>query len=78
MERERLVVVNLDEIAARWQIPVERVKYFITDCGMPVGDEARGKWFAENSELVLQEKQKAFNALLFPRPLRPEPTETPA
>ena len=53
MERDCLVVVNLDEIAARWQIPVERLVYFITFCGMPVEDEARGKWFAENSELIL-------------------------
>ena len=76
MERE-LVVVNLDEIAARWQIPVERVKYFITDCGMPVEDEERGRWFAEHTDLIMEEKRKAFDALLFPRPLRP-PTPEPS
>jgi hypothetical protein len=76
VERERLVVVNLDEIAARWQIPVERIKYFITDCGMPVEEKERGQWFAEHTDLILEEKRKAFDESLFPRHLRPEPTET--
>lgn len=75
MERE-LIVVNLSEIAARWQIPVERIQYFITDLDMPVEEEERGKWFAEHTDLVLEEKQKAFDASVFPGHLRPEPTET--
>ncbi len=73
---ERLRVVNLDEIAERWQIPVERVKYFITDCGMNPRQTAA--WVAKNQELFLREKQKAFEDSLFPRHLRPEPAESPA
>jgi hypothetical protein len=76
MKERGLIIVNLDEIAARWQIPVERIKYFITDCGMPVEEKERGRWFAKHTDLIMEEKQKAFDASLFPRKLRPEPTET--
>lgn len=72
-----MIVVNLDEIAARWQIPVERIKYFITDLNMPVDDAGRGQWFAEHSNLILKEKQQAFEANLFPAQVR-IPTATPA
>lgn len=73
-ENERgLTVVNLDELAQRWQIPVERVKYLIVDCGMDM--EAPEKWAAANSEIVLREKQKAFDESLFPQHLRREPAE---
>jgi hypothetical protein len=74
--KERLVAINLDEIASRWQIPVERVKYFIADCGMPVEEKGRGQWFAEHTDLILEEKQKAFDASLFPGKLRLETPET--
>lgn len=67
---ERLLVVNLDEIASRWQIPVDRIMHFIVECGMPMDDEGRGKWFAEHSDLVLKEKQEAFEAALFPQKFR--------
>jgi hypothetical protein len=70
-----LIVFNLDEIAARWQIPVERVNHFITDLGMPVSDEERGKWFSEHLYLILKEKRQAFEASLFALPLRPEPVK---
>jgi hypothetical protein len=79
MERKGITLVNLDEIAERWQVPVERIKYFITDCDLPVeDDEARGEWFAENSELILEEKRTHHESLIFPRELRPEATETSA
>jgi hypothetical protein len=78
MEREQLVVINLDEIAARWQIPVARVMYLIAELDMPVDDAGRGEWFADHSDLILKEKQDAFEASLFPRHSRPEPTKTPA
>ena len=75
MER-RILVVNLDEIASRWQIPVERIKYFITDCGMnPAKPE---KWGAKHWDLLMQEKQKAFDDSLFPRKFRPETPEPTA
>ncbi len=82
MER-KMVVVSLDEIASRWQIPVERIQYFITELGMPLTDTERGRWFSDHADLILQEKQKAFEDLLFPRRfrprhLRPEPAETSA
>lgn len=71
---ERLIVTSLDEIASLWQIPVDRVKYFITDGGMdPMKPE---KWAAENWEVFIKEKQAAFEASLFPGHLRPESTET--
>ena len=73
--KEKLIVISLNEISDRWQIPVERIQYFITELNMPVDDEGRGKWFAEHSELILSEQQKAFDDLLFPRPFRPEPAE---
>ncbi len=74
---ERLQIANLDEIAARWQIPVERVKHFISELGMPVDDARRGMWFAQHSDLILQEKQAAFEADLFPDRFR-TPTATSA
>ncbi len=73
---ERLRVVNLDEIAYRWQIPVERVKYFITDCGMDPRKSAQ--WVEDHKDLFLEEKRIAFEDSLFPRHLRPEPAESPA
>lgn len=74
MEREGLVVINLDNIAARWQIPVKRIQFFITDCGMdPL---LTAKWVEENQELFLAEKQKAFEDSLFPQHLRPEPMKS--
>lgn len=78
MNERGLIIVNLDEIAARWQIPVERIKFFITDCGMPVEEKERGRWIAEHTDLIMEEKRKAFEASLFPGKLRPEPTETTA
>ncbi len=69
------MVVNLDELAQRWEIPVERVKYLITDCGMDM--TAPEKWAAHHSEIVLKEKQEAFEDSLFPRHLRP-PAPEPA
>ena len=72
--KERFVVINLDALVSRWQIPVERIKYFITDCGLdPMEPE---KWAADNWELFLKEKQEAFEASLFPGKFRPESTET--
>jgi hypothetical protein len=75
---ERLLVVSLDDIAQRWEIPVPVIMHFIVDCNMPMEEETRSEWFDSHSDLILQEKQKAFEALLFPRPLRPEPSKTPA
>jgi hypothetical protein len=75
MDSDELVVVNLDELASRWQIPVERVMYFITDCAMPMDDEGQGKWFSDNWELVIAEKQKAFDASLFPEKFRQDQLE---
>lgn len=63
---EKLVVVSLDEIADRWQIPIAVIKLFITDHDMnPVCPE---EWFVNNSILILQEKQKVFEERLF-RPI---------
>jgi hypothetical protein len=71
MKERGLVVVDISELAKRWQIPVERVKYFIADCGMnPAQPE---KWGVEHWEILMQEKQKAFDDSLFPEKLRPEP-----
>lgn len=58
MEREfkPLVVVNIDEIANRWQLPVDRIKYFITDCDMnPAVPE---KWGVKNWDFLTQEMKK--------------------
>ncbi len=73
-----MLVVNMDEIASRWQIPVERIQYFVAELGMPLTDTERGRWFSDHADLILQEKQKAFEDLLFPGHLRPEPAETSA
>jgi hypothetical protein len=70
---ERLRVINLDELAIRWQIPVERIKYFITDCGMnPAQPE---KWAASHWEVFMKEKQEAFESSLFPEKLRTTVTD---
>lgn len=75
MER-KLFTCNLDEIASRWQIPVARVKFFITDLDMdPTKPE---KWAAAHWDIFISEKQKAFEDSLFPRHLRPEPSKTSA
>lgn len=68
--KEKLVVVDLDELGRRWQIPVDRIKYLIVECGMDM--TAPEKWAAENSEIVLKEKQKAFDEGLFPEKFRAE------
>ena len=69
MKEKGLVLVNLDELADRWQIPVTVVKGFIVDHGM--NPACYEDWVATNWELFIAEKQKAFEASLFPRPLRP-------
>lgn len=74
---EQLVVVNLNDIAHRWEIPVERIQYFIVECGLLV-NLPEEEWFASHSELILKEKQAYVELLLFPRKLRPEPSKTPA
>lgn len=76
MKENELLVVDLDEIATRWQIPVERVMYFITDLGLD--PQQPEDWVPEHWDLWIAEKQQAFDDLLFPRELRPEPAETPA
>jgi len=78
MEERKLLVVNIDEIADQWQIPVEMIIHFIVDLKMPMEDEAINRWFADHSELILEEKQKAFDDLLFPREFRPEPAKSAA
>jgi hypothetical protein len=77
MKERGLIVVDLEEISRRWQIPVERIKYFITDCGMPLTDKERGQWFSDHADLILQEKQKVFEDDLFPERFR-SPTATSA
>jgi hypothetical protein len=73
MEKENLVVVNLDEIASRWQIPIDRIKYFITDLGMdPVH---ASDWVVDNWRIWLVEKQVSFDDVLFPLELRPKLAE---
>jgi hypothetical protein len=69
MEERKLLVVNIDEIAAQWQIPVDTIIHFIVDLEMPLEDQALDRWFADHSELILKEKQNAFDNLLFPREL---------
>jgi len=65
---ERLRVVNLDEIAARWQVSVAVIQCFITDYGL---NPARpGKWVPDHWDLLIQEKQKAFEENLFPEKFR--------
>lgn len=76
MEDNGLIVVDLDEIATRWQLPVERVIYFISEMGMdPAQPE---EWVVDNWDIWISEKQEAFEALLFPRELRIEPAEASA
>jgi len=72
MKKEKLIVVNIDELASRWLIPVERVIYLITDCGMDM--QQPEKWAAQHWDLIMEEKRKAFDDLLFPRKFRPEAT----
>jgi hypothetical protein len=76
MESDPLIVVDLNAIAERWELPISVIQHFIVDCDMPVEEEKRGEWFDLNSDLVLEEKRKYFEDLLFPRELRPEPSET--
>ncbi len=74
---ERLRIRNLDELADHWQIPVDVVKYFITERGL---DPTRtGKWLADetNAALLIAEKQKVFEAAVFPERFR-TPTATSA
>ncbi len=61
-------MVDLDELAARWQIPVEVVKTFIVDYGMnPIHPE---DWVPDHWDLWISEKQKAFEASVFPARFR--------
>ena len=56
-------MVNLDEIADRWQLPIAVIMYFITDLNMdPVCPEM---FFVYNSDIILKEKQKVFEQKLF-------------
>ena len=73
---EKLVVVNIEELSSRWQIPVERVIYLITDCGMDM--RRPEKWAAQHWDLLMAEKQKAFEDRLFPKRFRPESVEVSA
>jgi hypothetical protein len=78
MKERTIIVIDLDGIAQRWQISLERVKYFITDCQM---DPAKpGEWAGklENWNLLIKEKQQAFDTSLFPGHLRPESSKTPS
>lgn len=68
MKEKEIFVVNIDELAQRWQIPVERVKYLIVECGMDMS--APEQWAAAHSEIVLKEKQEAFDNSLFPERFR--------
>ena len=73
MKERGLFVSNIDELAQRWQIPVERVQFYITDMGM---DPAKPEdWGVKHWDFLMQEQQKYFDESLFPRHLRPEPTE---
>ena len=76
MKKERLIVVNISELAARWQIPVERVVYLITNCGMDM--RRPEKWAVQHWDLFMAEKQKAFEDSLFPRRFRLEASEASA
>lgn len=75
MKSEPLNVIDLDEIAERWELPIAVIQHFIIDCDMPVEEGKRGEWFDLNSDLILEEKRKHFEDLLFPRELRPEPSK---
>lgn len=70
MER-KIALVNLDELANRWQIPVGRVKYFVTELGMnPMRPE---KWVAQHWDIFMAEKRQANDAYLlatFPERIR--------
>ncbi len=72
MKERGLIVVSLNEIAERWQVPVSVIQYFITDCGMPVEEKERGRWFAEHTDLILEEKRKTFEVNLFPKEIQKE------
>lgn len=72
MKERGLIVVSLNEIAERWQVPVSVIQYFITDCGMPVEEKERGRWFAEHTDLILEEKRKVFESNLFPKEIQKE------
>ena len=68
MKENELVVVNISELAQRWQIPVERVQYLIVDCGMDMSQPEN--WAADNWETLMREKRAAFDhdlAEMFPR-----------
>ena len=76
MKKEKLLVVNIHEFAARWQIPVERVIYLITDCGMDM--RRPEKWAVQHWDVFMAEKQKAYEDSLFPGKFRPEASEAAA
>lgn len=59
-------------------LPMERVVYLKTECGMLVSEPEFSTWFVENAALVLAEKKAYFEASLFPRKFRPEPAEPSA
>ena len=59
-------------------LPLERVEYLHTECGMPFDDEGFTQWFIANAALVLEEKRRYLDSVLFPGKLRPEFAETSA
>ncbi len=72
---ERLRIRNLDELADHWQIPLDVVKSFIVEKGLD--PTQTGKWLADetNAALLIAEKQKVFEAAVFPERFR-TPTAT--
>jgi hypothetical protein len=75
MERE--IILTDEEIVSRITgLPVERIEYLKTECGMPVSDPEFSEWAVDNYETLFEEQKRHFEQLLFPQSVRPELTET--
>ncbi len=78
MEREPKILTPEEQVSRILNLPLERIEYLKTECGMPVADPEFSEWFVDHAEFILEEMKANFERLLFPRELRPELVEPAA
>jgi hypothetical protein len=72
MERE-ITLTDEDVVSRITGLPLERIEYLKTECGMPVSEPDFSAWAVVNFQLIFAEQKKHFEQLLF-GPVLSEPT----
>jgi hypothetical protein len=63
---ERNITLTDEEIVSRITgLPLDRIEFLKTVCGMPVSDPEFSVWAVENFETLFEEQKKHFEKLLF-------------